>query len=373
MIPFLDLKSQQAPLEPDLVEAARQVVASGRYTLGPHTIAFETAFAEACGCAHAVAVNTGTAALHLALLAAGVKPGDEVITTPATFVATVAAIQFANAVPRLVDIDPVTWTLDPAKLEAAITPRTRAIIPVHLHGGMADMPAVLAIARAYGLFVIEDAAQAHGAELDGRPAGSHGDLGCFSFYPGKNLGACGEGGAVVTDRPDLAERLRLLRDWGQPRKHVHAVKGFNCRMDEMQAAMLNVKLPHLRAWTEMRRKAAARYDRRLDAAGIAHAEAMPGGEHVYHVYAVRIADRDAVRAQLAPDVETNIHYPTPAHLQPAYADLGYARGDFPVAEAFADQTLSLPMFPGLTETQIDFVTATLAEACNQMSGSFEAA
>ncbi len=362
MIPFLDLKAQQRLLEPALVAAAAEVIAGGRYTLGPQTTAFEAAFAEYCGCADAVAVSSGTAALHLALLAAGVRPGDEVITTPATFVATVAAIQYAQATPRLVDIDPVTWTMDPARLEAAITPRTRAVVPVHLHGRMADMKAIREIADAHGLAVIEDAAQAHGArDAEGRPAGAHGDMGCFSFYPGKNLGACGEGGAITTDRPHLAGRLRLLRDWGQPRKYVHAVKGFNYRLDEMQAAMLNVKLPHLPGWTRARRRAAARYDANLDAIGVSHA--APGGDdHVYHIYAVRISDRDTVRARLAREVETAIHYPTPVHLQPAYADCGYGRGDFPVSERLAEETLSLPLFPGITDEQIDAITGALARA-----------
>jgi dTDP-4-amino-4,6-dideoxygalactose transaminase len=363
MIPFLDLGLQQRRLEPALVEAAREVIASGKFILGERNQAIEQAFAGYCGAAHAVTVSTGTAALQLALLAAGIEPGDEVITTPATFVATIAAIQYVQAVPRLVDVDPVTWNLDPAALEAAITPRTRAIVPVHLHGRLANMAAILEIARARGLVVIEDACQAHGAEADGRRAGTFGDLGCFSFYPGKNLGACGEGGAVVTDRADLAERLRLLRDWGQPRKYLHAEKGFNARLDEIQAAMLSVKLPHLDAWTDMRREAAARYDRNLDAAGIVHAAPANGRDHVYHVYAVRVAGRDAVRAQLAGRADTNIHYPIPVHLQPAYADLGYRRGDFPVAEQLADETLSLPMFPGITEAQVDAVCGALAEAC----------
>lgn len=366
MIPFLDLGLQQRRLEPELAEAARQVIASGRFILSERNLAFEQAFAGYCGADHAVTVSNGTAALHLALLAAGVEPGDEVITTPSTFVATVAAIQYAQATARLVDIDPVTWNLDPAKLEAAITPRTKAIVPVHLHGRLANMPAILEIARAHGLVVIEDACQAHGAEADGQRAGTFGDLGCFSFYPGKNLGACGEGGAVITNRADLAERLRLLRDWGQPRKYLHAEKGFNARLDEIQAAMLSVKLPHLDAWTDMRRQAAARYDRNLDAAGVVHAAPANGRDHVYHVYAVRVAERDAVRAALAGRVDTNIHYPIPVHLQPAYADLGYRRGDFPISEQLADETLSLPMFPGITDAQVDAVCDALAEACRSV-------
>jgi len=307
-------------------------------------------------------VNTGTSALHLALLAAGVGPGDEVITSPATFVATIAAVQYVGALPRLVDIDPVAWTLDPARIEAAITPRTRAILPVHLHGRMADMNAIMDIAEAHDLVVIEDAAQALGARADGLRAGTHGDLGCFSFYPGKNLGACGEGGAVVTKRSDFAERLRRLRDWGQSRKYLHAEKGFNYRMDELQAAFLSVKLPHLARWNHARRVAAARYDRLLADLGVAHPAPAEDERHVYHVYGVRVADRDAVRGRLAPEIATNVHYPTPVHLQPAFADLGYRRGDFPIAEAFCDETLSLPIFPGIEDNAVDEVCERLAEA-----------
>jgi dTDP-4-amino-4,6-dideoxygalactose transaminase len=363
MIPFLDLQAQHRALEPELVDAARRVIASGQFVLGPENAAFEREFADFCGVDHAIAVSTGTSALHLALLAAGIGPGDEVITTPATFVATVAAIQYAGATPRLVDIDPVSWTLDPEQLAQAITPATKAIVPVHLHGRLADMEAISAIARDHGLLVIEDACQAHGAEEAGRRAGSFGDLGCFSFYPGKNLGACGEGGAVVTNRPDLAERVRQLRDWGQTRKYLHARKGFNYRMDEMQAAMLRVKLPHLDRWTRMRRAAAARYDALLDAVGVTHAAPAYAGEHVYHVYAVCVPDRDRLREALAPSIQTSIHYPIPVHLQPAYADLGYGPGDFPHAERLAREMLSLPLFPEITPQQIDTVCIALASAC----------
>ena len=362
MIPFLDLKSQHAELEPQLMRAAQRVIARAQFTLGPETEAFEASLAEFCGSPHAVAVNTGTSALHLALLAAGVGPGDEVITSPATFVATIAAVQYVGALPRLVDIDPVAWTLDPARIEAAITPRTRAILPVHLHGRMADMNAIMDIAEAHDLVVIEDAAQALGARADGLRAGTHGDLGCFSFYPGKNLGACGEGGAVVTKRSDFAERLRRLRDWGQSRKYLHAEKGFNYRMDELQAAFLSVKLPHLARWNHARRVAAARYDRLLADLGVAHPAPAEDERHVYHVYGVRVADRDAVRGRLAPEIATNVHYPTPVHLQPAFADLGYRRGDFPIAEAFCDETLSLPIFPGIEDNAVDEVCERLAEA-----------
>ncbi|HEX4741986.1 MAG TPA: DegT/DnrJ/EryC1/StrS family aminotransferase [Caulobacteraceae bacterium] len=362
MIPFLDLKWQHAELGPQLMRAAERVIGRAQFTLGPETEAFEASLAEFCGSPHAVAVNSGTSALHLALLAAGVGPGDEVITCPATFVATIAAIQYIGAVPRLVDIDPLAWTLDPARIEAAMSPRTRAILPVHLHGRMADMKAITDIAEAHGVAVIEDAAQALGARADGVRAGAHGDLGCFSFYPGKNLGACGEGGAVVTRRSDFAERLRRLRDWGQSRKYLHAEKGFNYRMDELQAAFLSVKLPHLERWNQARRAAAARYDRLLAGLGVAHPESAGDGRHVYHVYGVRVADRDAVRGRLAGNVATNAHYPIPVHLQPAFADLGYRLGDFPVAETFCDETLSLPMFPGIADDEVDAVCERLAEA-----------
>jgi dTDP-4-amino-4,6-dideoxygalactose transaminase len=362
MIPFLDLEGQHRPLLPQMIAAASEVITSGQFILGRHNATFEGAFAAYCGCSHAVAVSTGTSALHLALLAAGVGPGDEVITVPATFVASVAAIQYSGATARLVDVDAVTWTMDPARLEAAITPRTKAILPVHLHGRLANMAPIMEIARAHGLVVIEDAAQAHGAKEDGRSAGAIGDIGCFSFYPGKNLGACGEGGAVTTNRADLAERVRRLRDWGQERKYLHTDKGFNYRMDEIQAAMLSIKLPHLAGWTELRRRAAARYDANLADMGIRGPAPPRGNNHVYHVYAVRTPDRDAVRQRLSPDIGTNIHYPIPVHLQPAYADLGYGRGDFPVSETIADETLSLPMFPGLTDEQVDTVCGRLADA-----------
>jgi dTDP-4-amino-4,6-dideoxygalactose transaminase len=363
MIPFLDLEKQHRALAPKLVEAARSVISSGQFVLGERNLTFEREFAAFCGSRHAVAVNSGTSALHLALLAAGVGPGDEVITVPATFVATVAAIQYANATVRLVDVDPATWTMDPKRLEAAITPQTKAIIPVHLHGRLADMNPIMKIARDHGLTVIEDAAQAHGAEANGRRAGSIGDLGCFSFYPGKNLGACGEGGAVTTDCGELAARLRNLRDWGQSRKYLHVEKGFNYRLDEIQAAMLSVKLPYLERWTDLRRKAAVRYDHNLLNAGIVHTAPPADREHVYHVYAVRLADRERVRAELLPEIATGIHYPIPVHLQPAYADLGYQMGDFPISEQLADETLSLPMFPGISDEEVDQVCDALRELC----------
>jgi dTDP-4-amino-4,6-dideoxygalactose transaminase len=283
----------------------------------------------------------------LALLAAGIGPGDEVITVPMTFVATVAAIIYSGAKPVFVDIDPETWTMDPGRVEAAITPRTKALLPVHLHGRLADMAALAAIARRHGLVVIEDAAQAHGAERDGVKAGAFGDIGCFSFYPGKNLGACGEGGAIVTGNADYAARIRSLRDWGQEGRYNHVRHGFNYRMDAVQGAALGVKLTRLDQWNRARRRIANTYWRQL--AGDVALPAGPfGADHAAHVYAIRVRGRDAVRAALdAAGVATNIHYPRPVHLQPAYAGLGHAAGDFPVAEAFAAEALSLPIYPEL--------------------------
>src|SRR5690606_38426241 len=298
------------------------------------------------GAQFGIGVNSGTSALHLSLLAAGIGPGDEVITVPFTFVATIAAIEYAGAKPVLVDIDPKTYNMDPAALEAAITPRTRAVIPVHLHGLMAEMDPILEIARRHNLVVIEDACQAHGAEYKGKRAGSLGDLAAFSFYPGKNLGAYGEGGMVVTSNTDLAKKVRMLRDWGAEKKYHHVLKGYNYRLEGIQGAVLRVKLRHLEAWTEGRRRAAAHYDRLLGAAGIVIPEPKPYQRHVYHVYAIRTTQRQAWQEALnARGIQTGIHYPFPVHLLPAYSDLGYKSGDFPHAERAAAEVLSLPMFP----------------------------
>ena len=360
MIPVVDLKAQYRSIKPDIDAAVLRVLESTQFILGDEVAAFETEFAGFCRAREAVAVNSGTSALHLALLAAGVGPGDEVITVPFTFIATVAAIQYAGARPVLVDIDPKTYTIDPALIAPAITPRTKAIIPVHLYGQAADMDPILELARSRGLIVIEDAAQAHGAEYKGRRAGSMGDLAAFSFYPGKNLGAYGEGGAAVTNNAAFAQRIRIMRSWGEERRYEHAVKGFNYRMDGIQGAILRVKLRHLESWTEARRRHAADYTRRLEGSGLSTPYARPGGRHVYHCYTVRVPRRNAVRAHLeAAGIHTGVHYPIPAHLQPAYSDLGYRRGDFPASEAAAAEVLSLPMFPELREDQIAAVTDAL--------------
>jgi dTDP-4-amino-4,6-dideoxygalactose transaminase len=356
-VPFLDLKAQYQSLKPALDDAVIRVLESGRYVLGPEVSAFETEFAQTSGTRHAVGVSSGTSALHLALLALGVGPGDEVVTVPFTFVATVAAILYAGAKPVLVDVEPATLTLDPNRLEQAITPRTRAILPVHIHGQPADMGPIMEIAERRGVPVVEDAAQSHAAEYCGRRAGSIGVLGCFSFYPGKNLGAAGEGGAVTTDDDDLAKKVRMLRDWGSERKYVHQLHGFNYRLEEIQAAILRVKLTRLEAWTEARRSHAALYQRLLAGGPVALPIEAPGRRHVYHVFAVQHPSRDALAGALERGgVATGIHYPVPVHLQPAYEDLGYGPGDFPVAERATREVLSLPMFPELTAAQVEEVS-----------------
>lgn len=366
MIPFLDLSAQYRAIGPELEAAVLATMRSGAFALGPAVEAFERDFASHCGTAHAVAVNTGTSALHLALLAAGVGPGDEVVTVPMTFVASAAAVVYTGATPVLVDVDPRTLTMDPARLEAAITPRTRAILPVHLHGRLADMAAINEIAERRGIPVIEDAAQAHGAERGGVRAGAFGAMGCFSFYPGKNLGACGEGGAVTTDDPALAAAVRSLRDWGQEGKYNHVRHGFNFRMDGVQGAALGVKLPHLDGWNAARRRIANLYHEGLGGE-LRRPLGPAGADHACHVYAIRVRDRDALRGALGrAGVGTNIHYPTPVHLQPAYAGLGHRRGAFPASEAYAEETLSLPLFPELSREQagevIDAVNTLTAGA-----------
>jgi dTDP-4-amino-4,6-dideoxygalactose transaminase len=361
-LPLVDLRAQHEALRPALEAAFARVLDRGAFVLGEEVAAFEEEFAAYCGVAHAVAVNSGTSALHLALLAAGVGPGDEVVTVPFTFIATAAAIRYAGATPVFADIDPGTFTLDPARLEAAITPRTKAVLPVHLYGQTADMDAIGALATGHGLAVIEDAAQAHGAEQGGRRAGALGALGCFSFYPTKNLGALGEGGIVTTDDAQRARALRLLRDWGQERKYEHRVPGFNARMEGLQGAVLRVKLGHLEAWTEARRAHAAAYGKALEGCGVVLPVERPGRRHVYHVYTVRAGARARLREGLAArGIATGIHYPIPLHLQPALADLGHRPGDFPAAEAAAREVLSLPLYPELPEGAPERVAAAIRE------------
>lgn len=354
MVPFVDLPAQYRNLKPEIDAAVLRVLESGRFALGPEVAEFEREFASYVGARHAVAVNSGTSALHLALLALGIRAGDEVITTPMTFIATAAAIRYVGATPRFVDIAPGTYTIDPALIEGAITPRTRAILPVHLYGQMAAMDDILSVAARHHLPVIEDAAQAHGTKDEqGRLAGSLGRAGCFSFYPTKNLGACGEGGILVTNDEAIASKSRTLRDWGQAARYQHTLLGYNYRMDGIQGAILRVKLRHLERWIEARRAHAAQYRLLLSKADVRLPDERPGTRHVFHLYAVRSTQRDALRRHLdAAGIQTGVHYPVPLHLQPVFADLGHRPGDCPVAESLAAEQLSLPMFAELTATQI---------------------
>jgi dTDP-4-amino-4,6-dideoxygalactose transaminase len=363
VVPILDLKAQYQQMKLEIDAAVARVIDSTQFILGPEVLAFEERFASYCGVKHCTALNSGTSALHLALLAAGIGPGDEVITVSMTFVATTAAVIYCGAKPVFIDVDPDTWTMDPKLIEAAITPQTKAILPVHLHGLMADMDPIMEIARRHGLVVIEDAAQSHGAEYKGRRAGSIGDVGCFSFYPGKNLGAYGEGGAAVTNNSELARCMALLRDWGQESKYNHIVPGYNYRMDGIQGAVLKVKMKHIEAWTEARRAVARNYDRLLGNSRYRRPAPPSHSRHVYHVYAIEVSQRDDVQKALqAAGIATGIHYPVPVHLQKAYADLGYRPGDLPVTEALADRFLSLPIYAELRPEQIAEVVRGLEQA-----------
>jgi dTDP-4-amino-4,6-dideoxygalactose transaminase len=363
IIPLVDLKAQYQDVKVEVDSAVAAVLESGNFILGPEVKAFETEFGAYCDTPYAVGVNSGTSALHLALLAAGVGEGDEVITTAFTFVATVAAIEYTGARAVLVDVDPMTLTIDPTWIESVITTRTKAILPVHLYGHPADMDPILSIARAHGLVVVEDAAQAHGAEYKHRRVGSIGDLGCFSFYPGKNLGAAGDGGAVTTANEEYARSLRMLRDWGAEKKYHHVLKGFNFRLDALQAAILRVKLRRLETWTELRRRHARMYASLLSETPVRLPHESLESRHVYHIYSVRTHERDRVLSELvAAGIQAGIHYPIPVHLQPAYANLGYRRGDFPASERAADEELSLPMYPELTTANLEKVASTLASS-----------
>ena len=360
MIPFLDLKTQYHSIKPEIDAAVLGVLESSQFVLGQEVEAFENDFAAYCQAKHAIGVNSGTSALHLALLAAGICPGDEVITVTFTFVATAAAIIYAGARSVFVDIEPRSFTMDVNQIESAITPRTKAILPVHLYGQPADMDPILDIARRHHLIVIEDAAQAHGAEYKGKRVGSIGDIGCFSFYPGKNLGAYGEAGMVTTNNDHYADAVRTLRDWGQTRKYHHDFKGYNYRMEGIQGAVLRVKLRHLEGWTEARRAHAATYNEHLANGTIKTPEAMSYARHVYHVYAIRTPQRELLQQKLnTRGIQTGIHYPIPVHLQEAHADLGYRAGDFPCSERVANEVLSLPLFAELSRANIEDVCASV--------------
>ncbi len=351
-VPFLDLGAAYLELKDDLDAAYHRVMDSGWFILGKEVEAFEREFAAYCEAAHCVGVGNGLEALHLILRAYGIGPGDEVIVPANTYIATWLAVSYAGATPIPVEPDARTYNLDPALIEAAITPATRAILPVHLYGQPADMDPIKALASRYGLKVIEDAAQAHGARYHGRRVGGLGDAAGFSFYPGKNLGALGDGGAVVTNDADLAERVRVLRNYGSRVKYHNEVKGFNSRLDELQAALLRVKLPVLDAWNERRRAAAARYLDGLAGSELGLPYVPKWAEPVWHLFVVRHPQRDALQQRLQQaGIGTMIHYPIPPHLQPAYAELGYGAGAFPISEAIHREVLSLPMGPQLTAAQ----------------------
>lgn len=362
-VPFVDLGAQHRPLEPELRGVFDRILERSSFILGPEVKQFEEAFATYLGSSFCVAVNSGTSALHVALLALGIGPGHEVITVANSFIATAEAISAVGARPVFVDVSPDSYTMDPALVEGAMTERTRAILPVHLYGQPANLDLLLAVARRHNVALVEDACQAHGAEYKGRKAGTLGIAGCFSFYPSKNLGCCGEGGAVVTDNPEFAERVRMLRDHGTLRKYEHQFPGYNFRLEALQAAILSVKLGHLDGWNEQRRRLAQRYNELLaDSAVIAPAE-LAGARHVYHLYVVQVDGRDGLRARLTEQgIETGLHYPLPLHLQPAYRDLGYHEGNLPVSEKLSKRILSLPMYPGLSLEAAEFVVKTLLEA-----------
>jgi dTDP-4-amino-4,6-dideoxygalactose transaminase len=364
-IPFVDLSAMHRSLEPELLEVFTRVLRSSAFVLGPEVKQFEEAFAAYVGTKHCVALTNGTAALHLTLLALDINPGDEVLTVAHTFIATAEAISAVGARPVFVDIDPVSYTMDPALLERAITPRTRAILPVHLYGQAADMDAILEVANRHAIPVIEDACQAHGAEYKGRRAGSLGVAGCFSFYPGKNLGACGEGGAITTDDPELAHRIRMWRDHGSRQKYVHQFPGLNMRMDGVQGGILAVKLQQLDRWNEQRRQAAAQYREALAGTDIILPVEMPWGKHVYHLYVIQADDRAALRHRLeSAGIESGLHYPIPLHLQEAYRSLGYRHGSFPVTETVVSRILSLPMYPGISTEAVARVAQEIMETSN---------
>jgi len=363
-VPFLDLKAQHAPLRGEIDAAIAAVIDEAAFAGGPFVVRFEADFAAFCNCPHAIGVGSGTEALWFCLLALGVGPGDDVITVPNSFIATAEAITYCGATPVFVDVDERTYTMDPAALKKALTVRTKAIIPVHLFGQPADMDPIMEFAREHGLFVIEDACQAHGAEYKGQRVGTLGDAGCFSFYPGKNLGAFGEAGAIVTANAELQDKIRILRDHGQIRKYHHTLIGWNGRMDGIQAAILRVKLRHLESGNQLRRSHAAAYNRALDGIEeVVTPHESANVRHVYHIYAIRVQERDEVMRLLGENgVGSGVHYPVPIHLQEAYRSLGYHRGTFPIVERCAAEFVSLPMFPELTPAQVEIAAQTVREA-----------
>jgi dTDP-4-amino-4,6-dideoxygalactose transaminase len=369
-IPYLDLQSQYKTIRSDVLAALEAVCESSRFAQGPTTDEFEKAFADYCGVGHCVSVNSGTSALHLAMRVLNIWSGDEVITAPMTFIATTWAVSYSGARPVFVDIDPERRTMDPDKLKKAITPRTKAILPVHLFGQPADMEPILHIANQHNIPVIEDAAQAHGAFYKGRRVGQLGVIGCFSFYPGKNLGAYGEGGALVTNDPQFAARARALRDHGQSQRYYHDEIGYNYRMDSFQAAILNIKLGKLDEWNAARARHARAYTELLKDAPVTAPTFFEDSASVWHCYVIECDERDRVRCRLSElGIETGIHYPVPIHLQRAYDFLGHRPGDFPVSEEFSRRCLSLPIYPEMTNVQVQAVAEALQDAVSYQSAA----
>ncbi|MDX9991220.1 MAG: DegT/DnrJ/EryC1/StrS family aminotransferase [Anaerolineales bacterium] len=361
-IPPIDLKAQYKSIRAEIDAAIAGVFARGIFILDKETAAFEQEFADFCGVSQAVGVDSGTSALHLALRACGIGPGDEVVSVAQTAVATIAAIEMSGARPVLVDIEPAQMTLDPSRLGQVLTTRTRAILPVHLYGCPANLDEILAFARAHSLFVIEDCAQAHGATWRKKPVGSWGDMAAFSFYPTKNLGASGDGGAVLTNKPELAEKVRHLRQYGWQERYLSQSKGFNCRLDEIQAAILRVKLQHLSVWNARRQALAGLYDQLLAASGLILPAKPLNASHVYHQYVIRLEKRDGLRTFLAGrGIQCLVHYPVPVHLQPAYQNLGHAPGSLPESEKAARQVLSLPLYPEMDEQDVRIVCQAILE------------
>jgi dTDP-4-amino-4,6-dideoxygalactose transaminase len=361
-VPFIDLRAQHRALRDELDQAVQRVMERADFALGEDVARFEEEFATFCGTRYAVGVDSGLSALELSLRAFGIGPGDEVIVPAHTFIATAAAVTFAGARLILVDVDPATYNMDVAQIEAAITSRTRAIIPVHLYGLPAEMDAILGLADKHGLIIIEDACQAHGALYKGRRVGSLGHAAAFSFYPTKNLGGCGDGGMMATDDAQVAERVRAMRNCGQKEKYRHELPPFNHRLDTLQAAILRVKLRCLESWIEARQRNAALYTKLLVGNGVTTPVEAPDSVHVYHLYVVRTPQRDALQARLREQgIGTAIHYPIPIHLQPFYVRNGFHRGQFPVTEQLCGEILSLPMFPEMTAEQVRYVAAQVIE------------
>jgi dTDP-4-amino-4,6-dideoxygalactose transaminase len=355
MIPFSEVKTQYESIKDEIQEAFEQVVESSWFVLGKNGEAFEKQFASYCNAKFGLGVGSGTEALHLALLACDIQPDDEVITVANTAVPTISAISFARAKPVFVDIDPDSYTMNPKLIEAKITDKTRVILPVHLYGQPADMGPILKLAQKYDLKVIEDACQAHGAEYDGKKVGALGDLGCFSFYPSKNLGAYGDGGMVVTDNPELADRVWMLRNYGQRKRYYHEIKGFNSRLDELQAAFLRKKLKHLNQWNERRRRLAQIYHDNLGNAVVKPIQ-KNYSYHIYHLYVIRCERREELQQYLMDnEIQTLIHYPVPVHLQQAYQDLNIKPGSLPITEKYAAEILSLPMYPELKDDNVFYI------------------